>query len=558
MKSFRFSCLMLTILSLHARSQSSSPQQHIATFCKVWGFMKYHHPSIAEGKLDWDSVFLQNIRSIKNAGSTTILNKTLETIIDQAGMVKSQPKRNMPDDLFRANQVSTDWFVKSGTLSRSIREKLKFIWDNSHQRENKYIKLAHLTADYSGEKNYEEMGFPDEDHRLLFFSRFWNIINYYAPYKFLAENWETVLNHFIPKIILARDSLSYYKTLQELCKSLKDGHAQLALRDNQSLTDLIFGNYMIPFYCQIVDEKVVIRKVMNDSIARVSNLQRGDIILKIDNKAIHEIIASRRKHISASNAAGENHQLSRYLLDGSRPSAELLIKRGNKTVKSSITRIPTAQRDWGAFINYTYNDVGYRKVNDSVLIIYAMQIWKGNIDSMKKLISGSKVVIFDVRNYPQNDEFYYITDPFLSKPQTIDYTTIAIPDLPGLFKWNLNENKVGRINNDPFKGKVIILADERTQSQGEYSCMVLQTIPGAITIGRQTAGADGVVTRVPMGGGLTLSYSGYGVYYPDKTQTQGKGIKIDVPVKASIAAIVDGKDEVLEKAFQYINKPSGN
>ena len=102
------------------------------------------------------------------------------------------------------------------------------------------------------------------------------------------------------------------------------------------------------------------------------------------------------------------------------------------------------------------------------------------------------------------------------------------------------------------KGKVIIFCDERTQSQGEYSCMVLQTIPQAVTIGNQTAGADGNKREVPIGGGLTISYSCYGIYYPDKTSTQRVGIKIDIPVKKTLLAIKNNKDEILDRALQFI------
>ncbi|MEJ7588049.1 MAG: S41 family peptidase [Ferruginibacter sp.] len=143
--------------------------------------------------------------------------------------------------------------------------------------------------------------------------------------------------------------------------------------------------------------------------------------------------------------------------------------------------------------------------------LYAMQIWDGNLDTLKHLIKRSKTVIFDVRNYPQNDAFFKIADPFLSEPKTIDFATVALPQSPGLFQWRLNPYKLGLASDSAYEGKVIILCDERTQSQGEYSCMVLQSIPVAVTIGSQTAGADGIVTNIPMGGGLTISNSGYGV-----------------------------------------------
>jgi len=43
----------------------------------------------------------------------------------------------------------------------------------------------------------------------------------------------------------------------------------------------------------------------------------------------------------------------------------------------------------------------------------------------------------------------------------------------------------------------VILVDERTQSQAEYTTMALRTAPGAIVMGSQTAGADGNVSLIP-------------------------------------------------------------
>lgn len=550
-KLFITACLLASI-SVTSIAQTLDTTARIKNFIKVWGFLKYYHPLIATGNIDWDSVFLKNISGIIGAKNPGEFNNKISDLIHSAWKAPKLNQQKVPDDLFLLNKTSANWITNSKAFSNEVKTQLQFIYDNSSQDTNRYIKMAYNTTDFSGEKTYDSLHFPDTKYRLLFLSRFWNIINYFAPYKYLTTDWDDILERFIPKIIDARDTISYYKTLQELCKSLNDGHSQLTLAGPTNATDLFFGNYTVPFYCDIINGKVVIRNVPTDSIAKALNIQRGDVVVKLNGKDIENIIDQGRNYISASNHADEMHQLSRYILDGQTPTALLELERENKIIKTTITRISTATRDWGAFINYTYNDVGYKKLNDSVLLIYAMQIWDGNIDTIKHLIKQSKAVIFDVRNYPQNDAFYSITDPFLSQPETINYSTVALPAMPGFFKWELNPNKVGHISDSAFKGKVIILCDERTQSQGEYSCMVLQTIPNAVTIGSQTAGADGINRQIPMGGGLNVSYSCYGIYYPDKEQTQRTGIKIDIHIKKTIAAIKNGKDEVLDRALQYI------
>ena len=68
-----------------------------------------------------------------------------------------------------------------------------------------------------------------------------------------------------------------------------------------------------------------------------------------------------------------------------------------------------------------------------------------------------------------------------------------------------------------------------------------------------TAGADGNVSRISLPGNILTMISGLGVYYPDGTETQRKGVKIDIVIHPSIKGIKEGKDELLEKAIEIIN-----
>ena len=49
--------------------------------------------------------------------------------------------------------------------------------------------------------------------------------------------------------------------------------------------------------------------------------------------------------------------------------------------------------------------------------------------------------------------------------------------------------------------------------------------------------------------------SGIGVFYPDKTPTQGIGIVPNVEVRPTIAGVQAGRDEVLEEALRQIVGP---
>jgi C-terminal processing protease CtpA/Prc len=121
---------------------------------------------------------------------------------------------------------------------------------------------------------------------------------------------------------------------------------------------------------------------------------------------------------------------------------------------------------------------------------------------------------------------------------------------PGAFHW------MPPISLKPetphYSGRVVILVDEVSLSQAEYTSMAFRASPRALVVGSTTAGADGNVSPFALPGGLNTMISGIGVFYPDKKPTQRIGILPDVEVKPTIAGIRSGRDEVLEEAVRQI------
>jgi hypothetical protein len=170
-------------------------------------------------------------------------------------------------------------------------------------------------------------------------------------------------------------------------------------------------------------------------------------------------------------------------------------------------------------------------------------------------LADKPVIIFDIRNYPNQTavslaEYMYAGSKSAAR--------IMYPDLtyPGTF--SVDPQVFGSNGNPkPYKGKVILLVNEQTQSQAEYTSMILQAIPGTITIGSQTAGADGNITTFKLTNDLNTGFTSLGVYYPDNSPTQRVGVKIDIPVTPTRKGIAEGRDEVLDKALEVACKISG-
>ena len=160
-------------------------------------------------------------------------------------------------------------------------------------------------------------------------------------------------------------------------------------------------------------------------------------------------------------------------------------------------------------------------------------------------LKDTKAIILDIRNYPNGTLFSmvnYITS------QRNDFYKVTFPDLnyPGKFIWGNGALK--------YKGKVVLLVNKKSQSHAEFTIMCLQKGDNVTTIGSQTSGADGNVSRIEMVGGFKTAISGIGIFYPDNTKTQRKGVKIDIKITLTIQGIINGKDKVLDKGIELVTR----
>jgi Peptidase family S41 len=129
-----------------------------------------------------------------------------------------------------------------------------------------------------------------------------------------------------------------------------------------------------------------------------------------------------------------------------------------------------------------------------------------------------------MRSEGKNHKFRWIIsdvddEPF--RPGSLDsntpfarFTTCDLSN-PGAFHWR---NPVSLTPQKPYyMGKIVILVDESSISQAEYTSMAFRAAHGAIVVGSRTAGADGNVSPFALSGGLPTMISGIGVFYPDKS-----------------------------------------
>ncbi len=532
------------IKSIELNEQKTKDLKHL---CLIWGFLKYYHPNIAKGEYNWDFELFRILPKIIGAKNTSERDKYLINWIQKLGEYKllSKKEKEILDIKLRADLV----WIKNSDYSKKLKTVLVKIKNAKRSGKNYYVGMFPNAQnfDFKNESAYP-IKYPDAGYRLLALYRYWNIIQYYFPYKnLIGEDWKNVLEEFIPKIINAQNELEYKLAILELVARIHDTHAKVWS------WDMALNNYWGINYPAIeldfVENKAVITGYYDDKLGKQTGLIKGDNIIKINNKPVDAIIKEQLKYIPASNYPAQLRDLSTKILRTNDTLLNLeFIRNGQVQVKSVKTY---SAKEVNIYKKYQQRDTCFKFINNEIAYLYLGSIKNSYLPGIFEKIKGTKGLIIDLRCYPS--EFVVFTLSKYLLPQKIQFARFSKGSIKNAGRFIFSKClEVGQKNKDYYKGKVIILVNEITQSQAEYTAMALRVTPKAIVIGSTTAGADGNVSSFYLPGNIKTAISGIGVYYPDKKETQRIGIVPDIKITPTIQGIINDKDELLEKAIECI------
>ena len=131
----------------------------------------------------------------------------------------------------------------------------------------------------------------------------------------------------------------------------------------------------------------------------------------------------------------------------------------------------------------------WKVLEDNIGYVNFTSLMHDDIPALIENLKDTKAVIFDNRCYP-NGIMSAIAEWINS--QSKDFARFTYPDItyPGKFYWSKNFD-IGSENPNHYKGKVIVLLNEESMSQAEWTAMCFQTAGNTTIIGSQTAGTDG-------------------------------------------------------------------
>lgn len=545
MKNQKFTLLTFFFVIVFCKAYCQPSNENLFYTCKVWGFVKYNHPAIRSGKVDCDDEFDRISGKMKSVKTKKERNKLLSEWISGLGEFEVSKAVDTTVYLLKPDDK---WLDDKRELGAKLSKQLKEIKYAKRDTLNYYVRKEPDDSRplFDKEKSYPEATFDDTDqYALLALARYWNIVEYYFPYKNLMDhNWDTVLLKSIGTFRKISNENEYYTEIRKLTTLLSDCH--VGVDGNAGYYKFLFKeNHLFakaaPVTTMLLDNRVVVTEL--DDTKPECGLKLGDIILSVNGVKSEKILDSCKEYTSFSNFNSAYHySLSSNFLASHIDSLTVSCLRNDSIITVNALCF---MKDWQRKpIKDPFT------IKDSIAYLSPAGVGPEEIDSVLNQIVNTKGLIIDLRIYPQYI-FDKMTNFLLPTPTEFVKFSLPVIDKPGYFIED--PNKAGFENSNYYKGKVIIIVNCGTMSHGEFSAMAYRCAPRTIIIGEPTAGADGDITQIPLPKDLTTLFSSLGVYYPDGGQTQRVGVRIDEIVKPTIKGIREGRDELLERALEMMN-----
>lgn len=258
----------------------------------------------------------------------------------------------------------------------------------------------------------------------------------------------------------------------------------------------------------LADGKIKIISVDESGTAKDSGIVAGDIILEID-----DIVLTPESVLEAVGIIGRDNR--EFIIFGDYPSVNLLIMRGDETIRMDVERKRMSDR---ALSYEIIDNIGYIKIDRFI---------KNTPDYFKEALvyfneNKTEKIILDLRDNPGGLlESLVESSGYLTGKQTI----LSIRERSG------KETEYVSENDRIFKGDICILINENSASAAEAMTLALREHIGAKVVGVKSFGKGIVQTtyNLPDGTGYKLTTSEY--FSPKGKSIHLKGVIPDYQIE---------------------------
>jgi hypothetical protein len=557
-----------------ARTLTPRGLQNEVAFARLYGLIRYFHPSDQAVHTDWNAFAIRGVREVEGARNDAELAQKLSSLFADsaptARVLLSKQKYSLPAELLPPTDKTdckiTFWHhhglgqQKEGAYHS---ERLKKDLDSTDAGKTPlpaspwkaelssgvtaWVPLA-LYVDAKGTLPHgPETMFPaasaeptawsadDRGTRLADVIIAWNIFEHFYPYfDVVNTDWAAVLPKSLESAANDKDESAFNDTLRRLIADLHDGHGNFS----KGVPDA-----NLPLQWDWIENKLVVTAVADSIKGRIAP---GDAVLRINGQQAAEALAAQEALVSGATKQWIRYRGLQNLRRGRNGQiANLTIEPFAETGKA--VEVPL-QYEKGSAVE-EHRPAPIEEIQPGIYYVDIGRISESALQSALPQLEKAQGIVFDFRGYPSlGKEFLtYLSDHPLLSAQWL------IPDLLWPDRHDMQFTHGGEWNLQPAKpflsAKKAFITDGRAISYAE-SCMgIIEYYKLGAIVGAPTAGTNGNINPVALPGGYTVTWTGMKVLKQDGSRHHGMGIIPTIPVSRTRAGVAAGHDEFLERAI---------
>jgi hypothetical protein len=378
----------------------------------------------------------------------------------------------------------------------------------------------------------------------------WGVPQHFYPYfERVGADWPGALRRALTSAAVDPDEASYLRTLRRLVVELEDGHARVLP---------VTLPVRFAFTWDWIENQLVITSVEQGA---THGMTAGDRILTIDGRPVAAALAEIE---SLTSAATPQWRLYRALLELSAGlpggTATLTVQPHTGGPVRTVTAAYTAPVGSTVGVGGFGSPVEPRpeqiaQVRPGIFYVDLSRISDDDFNAAADQLAAADGVVFDMRGYPwlgPEAAFKHLID----KPVTSNWFNIPIVTRPDRQGWDWRPIYWFWTPLAPrLTGRIAFLINGQDLSYAESLMGIVEAEHLGALVGGPTGGTNGGIDPVPVAGGYTLRFTGMDVRKKDGSPHHGVGIKPTVPVSRTLAGVIAGRDELLEKGIEVVSHP---
>lgn len=369
----------------------------------------------------------------------------------------------------------------------------------------------------------------------------WNVFQHFYPYfDVISTDWDAELSRRLEGALNATDAWEQYENLRRLAAALEDGHAYVF---NDGLEVGLAG---LPWGVEWIEDEIVV------TASEIGGVLPGDVVEAIDGTPVKDLLAREMSLTSGTESWRRWKSLGRLGLGPEGSRVVLTLRRGMTQGRggSEIGILASRDRVGTGLRQHDYHRID--KLPGGFFYVDLSRAGMDEIEEQIEALAKAPGIVFDLRGYPNDNHDvlrYLIDEPVRSAHWNVP--RVLYPDQEEL-TWDTSGRWYLEPREPRLEKRPVFLMDGRAISYAESVMGIVEAYDLGDIVGQPTAGANGNVNPFDLPGGYRMGWTGMKVIKHDGTQHHLVGILPTVPWERTIRGVRAGRDEVLEKALEIL------